>query len=322
MLEQNQVKAVAQNILGFEPNAIVRFRLLRDVLHLSPPSSELGHLMTGLTQHPWTRQLSQEQQPDGSWGRFHSMDSRIKARFPTSEVAIRRALALGLDKDNPILAGAAGYMQRVLEGAATWPDRVEKSEGWPICVETITAATLAEVDPAQPASLSTWKYWVEVAERSFPAGKYDPEAEWQAHKELRGLGTRYLGSRYVLTLLGVRSAALPEALDRRIVDWVWNNPAGIGYLGADLRHPERFHIFHWLESLEILSTFQSWRERAAGAVDWLWNQRNPAGLWDFGTKVSKCSYFPLSDDWRKPFNRSIDHSTRILALLSKYDPGL
>ena len=174
MLEQNQVKAVAQNILGFEPNAIVRFRLLRDVLHLSPPSSELGHLMTGLTQHPWTRQLSQEQQPDGSWGRFHSMDSRIKARFPTSEVAIRRALALGLDKDNPILARVAGYMQRVLEGAATWPDRVEKSEGWPICVETITAATLAEVDPAQPASLSTWKYWVEIAERSFPAGKYDP----------------------------------------------------------------------------------------------------------------------------------------------------
>ena len=58
-----------------------------------------------------------------------------------------------------------------------------------------------------------------------------PEAEWRAHKELRGLGTRYLGSRYVLTLLGVRSAALPEALDRRIVDWVWNNPAGIGYLG-------------------------------------------------------------------------------------------
>ena len=322
MVDQIQAKALAQIILGFEPNAIVRFRLLRDVLHFLPVSPELRQITTGLTRHLWIKLLSQEQQPDGSWGHFHSMDSRKKARFPTSEVAIHRALALGLDKDNPILARAAGYMQRVLEGLASWPDRVEKSEGWPICVETITAATLAEVDPAHPDSLPTWQYWVEIAERSFPTGKYAPDAEWQAHKELRGLGTRYLGSRYVLTLLGARSTALPEALDRRIVDWAWNNPAGIGYLGADLRHPEVFHIFHWLESLEILSTFQSWRERAADAVDWLWNQRNPSGLWDFGTKLSKCSYFLLSDDWRKPLNRSVDHSTRILALLSKYDPGL
>ena len=110
MVHQIPVKELAQNILGFETNVIVRFRLLRDVLRSSPDSPELFTLMSGLNQHPWVKQLSQEQQPDGSWGRFHSMDSRLKARFPTSETAIRRALALGLDKENPVLARVAGYM--------------------------------------------------------------------------------------------------------------------------------------------------------------------------------------------------------------------
>jgi hypothetical protein len=35
-------------------------------------------------------------------------------------------------------------------------------------------------------------------------------------------------------------------------------------------------------------------------------------------KVSKSFYFPLSDDWRKVGNRSVDHSTRVLALLRQF----
>jgi Zn-dependent M28 family amino/carboxypeptidase len=46
--------------------------------------------------------------------------------------------------------------------------------------------------------------------------------------------------------------------------------------------------------------------------------RNADGVWDFGAKVSKSFYFPLSDDWRKAGNRSVDHSTRILALLRQF----
>jgi hypothetical protein len=317
-----QVREIAQNLLERKPDVSVRLRLWRDVLHAAPESRELCELAEGLPKQAHVRQLEAEQQPDGSWGRFHSMDASLRLHIPTSEIAIRRALALGLDQNHPILERAAGYMQGVLEGKATWMDRVEKSEGWSILVETITAATLAEVVPAHPAILPAWEYWVEIAKGSFPGGSYVPEAEWQAHRGLRGLGTRYLGSRYVLCLLGSRSACLPTALERRLFDWMWNNPAGIGYLGADLQRPEPFHIFNWLESLEILSTFQCWRERAAEAVAWLWKQRNSDGLWDFGLKVSKSYYFPLSDDWRKKLNRSFDHSTRILVLLSKYDPGI
>ena len=321
VFSRSQIESLGQAILEFQPYAIVRLRILRDVLHLSPGCADLENALNQVMSHPWVKELAREQIPDGSWGRFHSMDSTIQSRFPTTETAVRRALALGLDNRTPILKRATEYMQSILAGKAAWSDRVEKSKGWPIAVKAITAATLAQIDPEHPATLPAWEYWTEIANRSFPHGSYDPSAEWNAHKDRRSLGFRYMGSRYVLTVLGAHSTSLPASLDHQIVDWVWNNPAGIGYLGANLQHPEPFHIFQWLESLEIMSRFQSWGTVAGRAYSWLLNQRSDKGLWDFGTKVSKSTYFPLSDDWRRARNRSMDHSTRVLACVSAYDPG-
>jgi hypothetical protein len=311
----NQIESLGRRLLNCQPNAIILHRILRDVLRLPPGCADIEITRLQMLTHPWVAELACEQRPDGTWGRFHSMDSTLKSRFPTSETAIRRALALGLEKDDPVLARAVGFMEQVLEGKAAWSDRVEKSKGWLIGVEAITAGTLAQVDSAHPSILPAWEYWVEIARRCFPKGAYDPQAEWKAHKELRGIGIIYLRSRYVLTLLGSRRADLPAGIDHRIIDWIWHNPEGVGYLGADMQHPQPFHIFNWLESLEILAHFQSWRDVAVGALNWLWNQRNADGLWDFGAKVSKSFHFPLSDDWRKTGNRAVDHSTRILVLL-------
>jgi hypothetical protein len=247
-----QLTSLGSRLLGTRPNVIISHRILRDILHQSDENPDRLKTSNQILLHPWVGELAGEQHPDGSWGRFHSMDSTIKTRFPTTEIAIRRAQALGLDKETFILVRAVEFMQKVLEGRTAWSDRVEKSEGWPIAVEAITAATLSQVDPANHAIFPAWEYWVGIAIRSLSSGIYDPRAEWNAHKDLRGLGIRYLGSRYVLTLLGARSAHLPDSLDNQLVDWVWNNPAGIGYLGADLRQPSDFHIFHGLESLEIL----------------------------------------------------------------------
>ncbi len=321
MFTRAQLKALGKILLKSRPNSIVRLRILRDVLHLKPGDAELENARDQVLSHPWVKELEKDQQPDGSWGRFHSMDSTKKARFPTTEIAVRRGLALGLDIHTPVMERAAEFMERVLAGKAAWSDREEKAEGWSIAVEAITAATLAEIDPDHPAILPAWQYWSGIASRSFHYGTYVPSVEWNAHKDSRGLGIRYLGSRYVLTLLGARSTHLPASIEHQIVAWVANNPAGIGYLGADLQHPDPFHIFHWLESLEILSRYPSWRAGAGAALTWLWARRNQDGLWDFGTKVSKSPYFPLADDWRQAGNRCVDHSTRVLACISTYDPG-
>jgi hypothetical protein len=311
---RNQIESLGQRLLERRPNAIICYRLLRDVLRFQAGSADLETAHLQILSHSWVKELVDGQHPDGSWGRFHSMDTTVKAHFPTSEIAIRRALALGLDKDTPVMKRAVDFMEQILTGKAAWSDRVEKSEGWPICMKTITAGTLAQVDPSNPALQEIWDYWVEIAGRCFPKGEYDPDAEWKAHKDLRGIGVCYLGSRYVLTLLGARSANLPIALDRRIMDWIWNSSRGIGYLCANLKNPEPFHIFQWLESLEILSSFHCCHKEMVNALNWLWTRRNADGMWDFSSRISKSFYFPLSDGWQKPGNRSLDHSTRALAL--------
>ena len=122
----------------------------------------------------------------------------------------------------------------------------------------------------------------------------------------------------MLTLLGARSSHLPATFEHCLTDWIWKEPQGIGYLSADLQHPMLLHIFNWLESLEILSHFQSWHGTTKKAIEWLWNQQSAEGWWDFGVKVSNLSYFPLSDNWRKTGNRSVDHSTRVLVLLRHF----
>jgi hypothetical protein len=139
----SEINVIAERLLERQLNVVVRHRLLQDVLRLPPGSAELQAARAQLLAHPWVEELVRAQHVDCSWGRFHSMDSSVKKRFPTSETAIRRALALGLDKDTPLLSHAVDYMEKVLDGDAAWSDRVEKSEGWPIGVQTITAATLA-----------------------------------------------------------------------------------------------------------------------------------------------------------------------------------
>jgi hypothetical protein len=317
MVASHQLEEIGRVILTKRPNVVVRGRLLRDVLQVSAGDPELVRARSELLGHRWIMELAREQQPDGSWGRFHSMDSKLKARFPTSEHAIRRALALGLDRESPILAKAVRFMEKALAGQAVWSDRIEKSDWWPVGVEAISAGTLAQVDPANPVLRKAWEYWAEVAERSLATGQYDQEAEVRAHQELLKLKLVYLRSRYVLTLLGARSSDLPARLERRLVDWIWNDPQGIGYLGADMKHPETVHINNWLESLEILSCFGCTQGSADGAMEWLWQQRNEDGLWDFGPRTGKTHYFPLSDDWRGD-GRQIDHSTRVLALLRSF----
>jgi len=255
MLTQNEIIHLGEGLLNGNPNAIVRYRLLRDVLHIPQDDHQLRITRGEMQENRWIQDLASAQEADGSWGRFHSMDTKNKRKFPSSEYAIRRALALGLEKESPIFKRAVVYMEKVLAGEIAWSDRVEKSEGWPIGIEAITSGTLAQVDVDNPAITKAWEYWVEVANRSFRAGKYDQKVEWNAHKEMRGLGIIYLRSRYVLCLLGARARDLPSGLARTILAWIWLEPGGIGYLGADLKHPDPFHISQWLESHEILSRF-------------------------------------------------------------------
>ena len=81
------VESIGQRLLESQPNTVVRYRILRDVLCLPSGSADLETARIQMLSHFWVGELAREQHPDGTWGRFHSMNSTIKARFPTRETA-------------------------------------------------------------------------------------------------------------------------------------------------------------------------------------------------------------------------------------------
>ncbi|MFZ0531751.1 MAG: hypothetical protein WAM09_01120 [Anaerolineales bacterium] len=313
-----EVRYSAREILHAKPDAILAQRLLRDVLGVLPNDPELKEAKEASASSMWVRQLEAAQLPDGSWDRFHSQDIKTKTVFRTTEEAIDRAYALGLEPDHVVLTRARQYIQNVLHADAQITDRDEKNEAWPLLVQFIVAGRLAQIDPTNKMLDSFWRYLAEVANQAFASGNYCLEDEAAAYLRLSGIHVPqgFLESQHALWIISSRK--LPYQLDRSLVEWLWNKPDGIRYLRAPLAEPKPYHIGYWLRSMNIITRFSSWREITVDTLNNLWEQRDNDGLWDFGSDISRSIDFPLSESWRQSTKRKMDYSTCILVLLCKY----
>ena len=327
MKEHGLVEEAARRILRGNCDPVVRFRLLRDVLRTPPTSDVLTRARCEMLQSRWIRGLRNEQREDGSWGRFHSA-VKCEGKIVTTEAAVERGLALGLEASDSIFQATINYLTHLLKGNIAFPDPPERNNRWRTGTQLFAAATLARICPTLPVLDHPWRLWVEIGERTFASGKYDEEAEIRAHEALTGASVKdsylVLNNRYQLELLGSRALELPRTLESALVNWVWHKDDGVGYLEVPLADPpHRFTagvLDRLFTSLEILSRFPSWRMHAENMIDWIWTQRDSEGLWDFGSRASMSVYFPLSESWRKSKSRKQDWSTRVLTLLrSGYD---
>jgi len=323
----DQLEHAAQAILALDPEPVVRCRLLRDILRRPAGDPDLEQARTTLDASPGVQELAAEQRADGSWGPFHSQDTRLKQRILTTEQGVDRALALGLDAGHPILQSAASYIAAVMAGRLPFPDRPEKNDRWPTGQRLFLAGTLSLVEPHHSLLDAERALWLDIASRAFRSGVYSAEDEAQAHAELTGatVGDSYLvlGNRYQLVLLGSVPGTLPRPLEVALLAWLWHRPHGIGYLTVPLSGPPPHGqpgVFdRWLATHELLARlFPAWAGLAGEAVAWLWARRDEQGFWDLGPRPASLSNLPLSSSWRSPHNRRFDWTTRVLALLRRY----
>jgi hypothetical protein len=325
MTELATVHEIAEGILAQDPDPVVRFLLLRDVLRLRPDGTEVTEAQQAVLTSHWVQELEREQWSDGSWGRFHSQDSGTRQKIPTTEVGVQRALTVGLDAGHPVLRKASRYVTGILSGTIQFPDSPEKNDRWPTGRRLFCAATLAQIQPGHPILDGIWTLWATIAQRTFASGAYDPEAEIGAHRELTGASVKdsylVLNNKDSLTLLGSRADALPRDVETALLSWVWHKEDGVRYLGEKLdippRHPEPGPLDRWLTSLELLARFPSWRGLAKRAMQWLWDQRTGEGFWDLGPRAANSVAFPLSNSWRSRASRRFDWSSRVLVLLRR-----
>jgi hypothetical protein len=308
------------------PDPSVRVRLLRDGLHVPPEDTRLLKAREALDDSAHVTLLRNEQRGDGSWGRLHSRDTAARQSIPTTEWAVERAVAIGIDAGHPILDAAAAYLAGVVTGRIIPSDPPEKNDRWATGVRLFAASTVARIDPSHSAIDPVWALWHEIARRTFVSGVYNAEDEAAAHSELTGASVRgtylVLSNRYALSLLAARVERMDAGLAQAVVRWVWNHPRGVGYLDAPLSAPpatmsastvERFLLSH-----EIAAGFSRIGAPTGPLADWLGEHRRADGLWDLGPRTSWSAALPLSESWRRPGARAVDWTTRILALVSRW----
>jgi hypothetical protein len=321
------ISAIAYRILEGDPDPVVRWRLLRDVLGMKPASPQLGQARANLARCEHVLALKAGQRPDGGWGRFHSRDSTRRRKFPTTEFAVERALALGMDTSDPVLQKAVVHIESLLEETSLFPDPPERNDRWSLGVRLFLAATLARLLPRHPLLDHERALWLEILGRTFHTGRYEPLAEISAHADLTGVSVSgtfmMINSRYHLSLLGSSGALLPTEIETAWLQWLWERPQGIGYFGIPLNRqppPRPGPLDRWLASLELFSqATPKWACLAGEAITWLWKQRGDGGLWDLGARSVSSAFLPLSASWRRRQNRAIDWSTRIMILLNRYE---
>ena len=312
-----------------DPDPVPRYRLMRDVLRLRSSDVRLHAARGDVDGSLHVAKLRDSQWDDGTWGRFHTQDTKAKQPFATTETAVARSLALGLDAAHPILERLYPTLVGYVEGPAIWRDRPEKHgnpEAWPIWVRHFSAAMLASINPADPHLLTCFNQRLDATQKAFATGSYDRGAEVAALNDALVSPMRnpvpfhWLPS---LVLLSSRVAHLPQSIEQQILDWMWHESTGVYYLshvspGAFPSIGKRGFL-QWMRSHEILSRFAAWPAYSIPARDWLWEQRNSDGLWDVGSRASNGtqSAFPLSENWRRQRNRVIDSSVVVLDLLTR-----
>ena len=313
-------RAIADRLLDMDPDPIPKLVLLKEFKGASPGSAEYQNAYDRVCGHPFVKRLEDSQNGKGFWPSFHG----------ETESAIRRLLSYGLEKNHICLKRASEYTIRLLHNEEV-SDRSEKQDNirwWPeMFLPLVCAATLSLTDGGNGNLAPHRKRWAAFAENAFAAGGYDREGDGRAQNEYFGFKTKCVippFNYYNLLLLAPRGGEsyISDDTDQALIDYCLNEADGLGYvynktpgalvkIGAQNRDSRDF--CHWIRALSIVSQFRGWAKYERKYADWIWDQRNADGLWEFPKKFD---HFALSNSWRGR-NGAIDSTIFMLRFLLK-----
>ncbi len=106
---KDKLQDIIDYLLSAVEDPFPRYILKKEILKETPTTEDIN----AIHMSKWYKQLADEQWEDGTWGRFHSQDSKaaIKQKFVTTENALGRARQLSLTRVAPI--------QQVMTSTAT-----------------------------------------------------------------------------------------------------------------------------------------------------------------------------------------------------------
>lgn len=247
---------------------VPKYIMHKEIYQVPAESSGYKNTYHQMLQSKWYRELADEQWEDGSWGRFHSQDSKAakKQKFVTTEAALRRARELSLSKGDPIIAKCINKMERYVREEETWTDKIEMhkdgGKSHLYCRPFLTAANISVFDPENPEVKSKREVFVNTLKISLSKGYFDEEAWIQENKNFRGPGLDGWNA-YPLMILQAADC-MSDDLQRQYLDYIWHRKGGIYYLSnfppTEKKKVEDKNFNTWLSLLKALSGFSLFPE--------------------------------------------------------------
>ena len=269
----------------------------------------------------WAKSIISLQEPDGKWGWFHTLSQFYDAPI-TTEQALRRLERLGYTIEDDCIQKAVMYMDDCLTGKKSIPDRQEKLHDWHIFTSLMLATWIRRFTLDNPNANKIAKQWSDVISIAFAGGVYNHSDYVAAYHEI--LGMKPNGGRLIDFMNFYPISLLAGCLDRKteiaLMNYALHKEDGIYYI-YDKRISvlpcsfESREASRYLGAIELLSKYDSAKDKLHFVADWLIDNKNINGKWDMGKTVNDNVYFPLSDDWRKQKTRETDCTERIDALL-------
>lgn len=329
-MTREKLQSLGNDLFRLSPEPIPEHILNTEILNEGNGASDRQKVFST----DFVKDLIRYQWDDGSWGRFHSQDTKRKDKFKTSQIAIMKAKAWGLNKNDAVIKKAILYIERILENKTEIHDPKERNSTWPIGVETWAAATLAIVDPENILLNRTWEKSFHLVKSAFKTGKFIMDGLLSGYADLginfvkKGYdgkpryGYLFIANVNAIKILATRALHIPENLSEILVNWIWNKHDGIGYTSGSLlsdymNNSNYGEIETRIRIINDLQKFKIEKKPYSGFLSWI-EGLECGGLWDFGPRPADTIEVPLSDNWRRTITRGIDYSVAILRFLQNF----
>jgi hypothetical protein len=300
---------IIDRIQELSPCAAVRYRIKR-ILKQEIDSE----LFDEFYNSKWVELLKENQLDDGGYGRFHSRNSKIKQKFPTTELAVDSIKMLDLQRGNFLVDKLCDYMDKILKHEVEWPDGFEKNKWYRSAQPLFVASKLSVFGSNCKEYIEIFDCWHTILKEAFADGEYNKDRANKISKELLGceIDGSYIGlnSIYLIEFFGNMQAAISDELKQSYLKWLHHNGKVICYTSVILNRGFNNNFSELYKIYFLLSKFSCFKTEFEEELSLLKEKRNPDGFWNFGKDFS-CQ--KLSDDWRSQDKMNMDHS--IMALL-------
>ena len=303
------VLKVIDQIQELSPCAAVKYRIKR-ILKQKTDSE----LFDEFYNSKWVEFLKANQYHDGGYGRFHSRNSKIKQKIPTTERAVDSIKMLELQRGNPLVDRLCDYMERLLKHEIEWPDGFEKNIWYGPAQPLFIASKLSVFGSTCNEYKEVFNCWHTLLKEAFADGDYNVERTNKISKELLGcnIDGSYIGIHSIILIefFSNMQAELGNELKQNYLKWLHHNGKMLGYTSVILNQGLKNNFSELYKVYFSLSKFSCFKTEFVEELSQLLDTRNQDGFWNFGSNF-KCQ--KLSDDWKSQIRMSIDHT--IMALL-------